>query len=157
MPRFARMLEQAYLARGHQVQIWSPQPKVYKWVKSGRLSKWAGYIDQYILFPMWVNKQLSQQSVETLLCSATKPLVLGSLWLKAGHMSSMCMTSLPCDQRWVMCRKTPLHGQVDYISVSFAVASVKRGTSFRFPTNRVMIYVILGKYRQSLLKWFITG
>ena len=66
MPRFARMLEQAFLARGHQVQVWSPQARLYDWVPQGRLSKWAGYIDQYILFPLWVRKQLKRQSGDTL-------------------------------------------------------------------------------------------
>lgn len=66
MPRFARMLQQAYVARGHQVQMWSPQPKIYTLIPRGRLSKWAGYIDQYLLFPMWVLKQVKQQPVDTL-------------------------------------------------------------------------------------------
>lgn len=66
MPRFTGMLEQAYLARGHQVQVWSPQAKVYALVPNGRLSKWAGYIDQYILFPLWVRKQVKTQPVNTL-------------------------------------------------------------------------------------------
>jgi glycosyltransferase involved in cell wall biosynthesis len=66
MPRFARMLEEAYLARGHQVEVWSPQAKLYALLPKGRLSKWAGYIDQYILFPLWVRKQLKMQPVNTL-------------------------------------------------------------------------------------------
>lgn len=66
MPRFARMLEQAYLVRGHQVQMWSPQAKLYALIPQGRLSKWAGYVDQYLLFPMWVRNQLRQQPADTL-------------------------------------------------------------------------------------------
>ena len=66
MPRFARMLEQAYVARGHQVQVWSPQPKFHAVTPNGRLSKWAGYIDQYLLFPLWVRKQIRQQPADTL-------------------------------------------------------------------------------------------
>lgn len=61
MPRFTKMLEQAYVARGHQVQVWSPQPKFYTLASSTRLLKWAGYIDQYILFPLWVRNQLKTQ------------------------------------------------------------------------------------------------
>jgi len=66
MPRFARMLEEAYRDRGHQVEVWSPQPKMYALLPKGRLSKWAGYIDQYILFPLWVRKQLKMQPANTL-------------------------------------------------------------------------------------------
>jgi glycosyltransferase involved in cell wall biosynthesis len=66
MPRFASMLEQAYVARGHQVQVWSPEAKLYALIPQGRLSKWAGYIDQYLLFPLWVRKQIRQQPADTL-------------------------------------------------------------------------------------------
>jgi glycosyltransferase involved in cell wall biosynthesis len=66
MPRFARMLEEAYRERGHQVEIWSPQAKAYALVPKGRLSKWASYIDQYILFPLWVRQQLKTQPTNTL-------------------------------------------------------------------------------------------
>ena len=66
MPRFGRMLQEAYLARGHQVQVWSPQALVVNWVPRSRLSKWAGYVDQYILFPLWVRQQLKQQPAEVL-------------------------------------------------------------------------------------------
>ena len=66
MPRFARMLEQAYLLRGYRVQVWSPQPVVYSLLPKGRFSKWAGYADQYILFPIWVRKQLKKQPADTL-------------------------------------------------------------------------------------------
>jgi glycosyltransferase involved in cell wall biosynthesis len=59
MPRYARMLEQAYLARGHQVQIHALIPR-------SQLSKWAGYIDQYLLFPLWVRTQIKQQPADTI-------------------------------------------------------------------------------------------
>ena len=66
MPRFARMLEQAYVARGHQVQVWSPSAKLYAITPNGRFSKWAGYVDQYLLFPLWVRQQIRQQPADTL-------------------------------------------------------------------------------------------
>jgi glycosyltransferase involved in cell wall biosynthesis len=66
MPRFARMLEQAYRAKGHEVTIWSPRARVYDWVPRGCLAKWAGYIDQYLLFPFWVHKELDKQPADTL-------------------------------------------------------------------------------------------
>jgi len=66
MPRFARMLEQAYVTRGHQVKVWAPQAKLHKLIPVGRLSKWAGYVDQYLLFPIWVRKQVKLQPADTL-------------------------------------------------------------------------------------------
>ena len=66
MPRFTNMLQTAYSARGHETQVWAPQPRFFKCVPTGRLSKWAGYIDQYILFPIWVSIQLKRQPAETL-------------------------------------------------------------------------------------------
>jgi glycosyltransferase involved in cell wall biosynthesis len=66
MPRFAGMLQRAYVARGHQVTMWSPQARVFNWVPPGGLKKWAGYIDQYLLFPAWVRRQLRKQPAGTL-------------------------------------------------------------------------------------------
>ena len=66
MPRFALMLEQSFLAMGHEVQVWAPKPKLYKLVPVNRLSKWLGYFDQYILFPLWVRKHIKKQSADTL-------------------------------------------------------------------------------------------
>ena len=66
MPRFARMLEQAYVARGHQVQVWSPQARLHAISPNSCLSKWAGYVDQYLLFPLWVRQQVRHQPADTL-------------------------------------------------------------------------------------------
>ena len=66
MPRFTKMLEQAYVARGHQVQVWLPLPKLYTLLSNTCLLKWAGYIDQYIFFPLWVRNQLKTQPDNTL-------------------------------------------------------------------------------------------
>jgi len=74
MPRFAQMLQLAYTARGHQVQMWAPLPRVYGWVPKGRLSKWAGYVDQYLLFPLWVRRQLPRQPADTLFVMADQAL-----------------------------------------------------------------------------------
>jgi glycosyltransferase involved in cell wall biosynthesis len=66
MPRFTRMLRDAYLARGHQVQVWSPQALCHRWVPAGRWSKWAGYVDQYLVFPHSVRKRLRACAEDTL-------------------------------------------------------------------------------------------
>ena len=51
MPRFARMLEEAYTARGHTVSLHSAVPVMRRWITHPKLAKWAGYVDQYLLFP----------------------------------------------------------------------------------------------------------
>jgi len=66
MPRFAKMLTAAYAARGYRVQVWSPRPVLFNMVPRGRLSKWAGYVDQYLLFPIWVRRALVGVPQDTL-------------------------------------------------------------------------------------------
>jgi glycosyltransferase involved in cell wall biosynthesis len=66
MPRFAGMLKTAYESRGHSVELWSPPAKVYNWVPLGRLSKWAGYVDQYLLFPRAMRRAMTRTSKDTL-------------------------------------------------------------------------------------------
>jgi len=66
MPRFARMLESAYVSRGHRVQVWSPVARFRKIWPTGPMAKWAGYIDQYLVFPAWVRAQLKRQPGDTL-------------------------------------------------------------------------------------------
>jgi glycosyltransferase involved in cell wall biosynthesis len=66
MPRFAQMLKAAYEERGHRVQVWSPRARLCKRFARGRLSKWAGYVDQYVLFPRWVRKALRRVAPNTL-------------------------------------------------------------------------------------------
>ncbi|HEY3300719.1 MAG TPA: glycosyltransferase [Methylophilaceae bacterium] len=74
MPRFANMLKAAYEQRGHKVTMWSPHACAYNLVPRGMLSKWAGYIDQYILFPQWVRKALKRQPADTLYVFADQAL-----------------------------------------------------------------------------------
>jgi glycosyltransferase involved in cell wall biosynthesis len=52
MPRYAGMLA---------VQVWSPQPRLYQLLAGTRWAKWAGYIDQYLIFPMQVRWRLLSQ------------------------------------------------------------------------------------------------
>ena len=66
MPRFAAMLKAAYEARGHTVEVWAAPAKVYDWVPSGRLSKWAGYVDQYLLFPMAMRRAMARVAKDAL-------------------------------------------------------------------------------------------
>ncbi len=66
MPLFAKMLEAGFVARGHLVERWSPQALVYKWFRRSSLAKWAGYIDQYFIFPFQVRSKLRSISADTL-------------------------------------------------------------------------------------------
>jgi glycosyltransferase involved in cell wall biosynthesis len=66
MPRFARMLKSAYEARGHVVTMWSPTAKCRRLFAAGSLAKWAGYVDQYLLFPRQVRKSLKSVAADTL-------------------------------------------------------------------------------------------
>ena len=60
------MLKSAFEERGHTVTVWSPEAKVHRLFAAGKYAKWAGYIDQYLLFPLRVRKALRAISADTL-------------------------------------------------------------------------------------------
>lgn len=66
MWRYAGMLEAAYRARGHSVRVLAPQPRAHALLPRGRLSKWAGYIDQYLLFPLWARHAIRRCPDDTM-------------------------------------------------------------------------------------------
>ena len=66
MPRFATMLADGMIARGHNVAIWSPKAVTIRLPVPKGLKKWLGYIDQYILFPLKVRRMLNGSHHETL-------------------------------------------------------------------------------------------
>lgn len=66
MPRFAKMLAEGMTKRGHQVEIWSPEPRFYNLPLPKVFKKWLGYLDQYIVFPAQVRKRLKTTSQNTL-------------------------------------------------------------------------------------------
>lgn len=59
MPRFTNMIVECFKSKGIQCEVWSPQAKLYKVFAGSTFAKWAGYFDQYVLFPMWVQKKLT--------------------------------------------------------------------------------------------------
>ena len=59
MPRFAGMLQSAFEARGHTVTAWTPKDAFHRRFEHTRLAKWAGYLDQYWLFPRWVRRRVA--------------------------------------------------------------------------------------------------
>ncbi|MFP9099569.1 glycosyltransferase family 4 protein [Flavobacterium sp. RHBU_24] len=66
MPRYAQWLTEGMQARGHNVTVWRPEPKMFKLPAPAKLKKWLGYVDQYTLFPRWVKKQLKKQPSDTI-------------------------------------------------------------------------------------------
>lgn len=66
MPRFARMIGDAMKDKGHQIEYWSPRDRCHRMLESTRLAKWAGYVDQYIIFPLEVRWRLRSQAARTL-------------------------------------------------------------------------------------------
>ena len=66
MGRFANMLAREYRARGHEVDMWAPSDRLHRRFAGSKLAKWAGYVDQYVLFPLHVKRLLRQRSADTL-------------------------------------------------------------------------------------------
>lgn len=65
MNRFAAMLHEGLQARGHRVQRRTAPARVRALV-GGRLAKWAGYLDQYLLYPPLLRAQAARDPVDTL-------------------------------------------------------------------------------------------
>ncbi|MBC7702010.1 glycosyltransferase [Aquabacterium sp.] len=66
MPRFARMIGGAMQAKGYEVAYWAPQAWVHALFDNTRLAKWAGYVDQYLVFPLQVKARLLRHQQGTL-------------------------------------------------------------------------------------------
>jgi glycosyltransferase involved in cell wall biosynthesis len=63
---FARMLLQAYLARGHRAELRQPKAVMRRHIAHGPLAKWAGYVDQYLLFPWRMRRLMRVDPPDTL-------------------------------------------------------------------------------------------
>lgn len=74
MPRYANMLRNGMLERGHEVEVWSPKAVFYKLPFINSLKKWLSYIDQYIVFPLQVKKRLKDCSKDILFVFADQAL-----------------------------------------------------------------------------------
>lgn len=66
MPRFARMIGGALQARGHEVAYWAPEARAHALLGHTRLAKWAGYVDQFLIFPLQVKARLLGRPRDTL-------------------------------------------------------------------------------------------
>ena len=63
---FAQSLAAAFRLRGHRVDIRSPSARLRHLFPTGRMSKWAGYIDQYLLFPRELRAAMRNDPGDTL-------------------------------------------------------------------------------------------
>lgn len=66
MPRYAAWLAKGMEDRGHNVRVWTPKARFFNFTSIKALKKWQGYIDQYLIFPNWVKKQLKTSDTDTL-------------------------------------------------------------------------------------------
>ncbi|WP_207429625.1 glycosyltransferase [Pedobacter sp. SYSU D00535] len=66
MPRYASWLARGMREKGHQVELWAPQPQFFRTSLPQKLKKWAGYLDQYIIFPNVVRARLKELEEDTL-------------------------------------------------------------------------------------------
>lgn len=66
MPRFADSLTLAFTARGHRVTRRAPVERVRRLAPSAPLAKWAGYVDQYLVFPREISAGLRTDPTDTL-------------------------------------------------------------------------------------------
>jgi glycosyltransferase involved in cell wall biosynthesis len=74
MPRYANMLSEGLKNRKHDVKIWTAKPLFYKIPFSKNIRKWLGYIDQFILFPLFVKIKLLTESKDTIFVFADQAL-----------------------------------------------------------------------------------
>lgn len=74
MPRFANLIEQGMLARGHSVEKWTAKPFFYRLPLPRHFKKWLGYLDQFIVFPLQVRLRLRQLPRNTLFVFADQAL-----------------------------------------------------------------------------------
>jgi len=70
MPLFASMLADYFKAK----DVWSPKPFFYRLPCPNRFKKWLGYIDQYLVFPIWVRCTLLKTPSDTLFVFADQAL-----------------------------------------------------------------------------------
>jgi len=58
MPRYAKMLTDGLRARGHTVEVYSPDAYFDKLPAPAFLKKWFGYIDQFLIFPAIIKNRV---------------------------------------------------------------------------------------------------
>jgi glycosyltransferase involved in cell wall biosynthesis len=66
MSRYAYWLSEGMTKRSHTTKIWAPVAVLYRIPLPKRSKKWLGYVDQYIIFSIWVKWKLLNQPADTI-------------------------------------------------------------------------------------------
>lgn len=66
MIHYSRMICGGMRARGHQVETWSPVPRLRLLPFPAVMKKWLGYIDQFLVFPLELLLRASRQPSDVL-------------------------------------------------------------------------------------------
>ncbi|MDB6134137.1 MAG: mannosyl transferase [Verrucomicrobiales bacterium] len=66
MPRYARMLSEAFSRKGYEVEMWAPKERLHRFGRSPFIKKWLGYVDQFLIFPLEVKIRLRSLAEGTL-------------------------------------------------------------------------------------------
>jgi len=66
MPRYAQLLLDGMLQRGHSVEVLTAKARIAKLPLPANCKKWLGYIDQFVVFPLEVKLSLKRWNAETL-------------------------------------------------------------------------------------------
>lgn len=75
MPRFAKMIKEGMLEKGHDLTIWTPKSFFTNLAfKQVFLEKWMGYLDQYVVFPIIIKIRLVNFNKDTLFVFADNAL-----------------------------------------------------------------------------------
>ena len=74
MPRYAKMLSEGMINRGHEVAMWTPKARFFNLPSPRAFKKWLGYLDQYLVFPFEIKQRLRNCSADTLFVFADQAL-----------------------------------------------------------------------------------
>jgi glycosyltransferase involved in cell wall biosynthesis len=67
MPRFADMISRAMKSRGHEVELWTSARQFGNLAtRSPFVRKWLGYVDQFLIYPRILCRQINRQPQGTL-------------------------------------------------------------------------------------------
>ena len=80
MPRYARLLREGLLSRGHDVSCWTCKPSFFSGISflGGEFKKWQRYADQFLVYPSLLESAVSAEPLETLFVVSDRAL---GMWI----------------------------------------------------------------------------